>query len=139
MSNPIEKLQKLGEAAGIPYTESQLLDVGLTVIRNTRDFERALGDWELLPTANKTWGHFKTHFENAQKQLKAIRGPTIQQAGYHRANHLAFKLRQDMESNNNEILSLIQEAMEYQSTTLSQRTSNISDITPPIYPCWLSL
>ena len=36
--NPIEKLKKMAEAASIPYTADQLLDIGLTVIRNTRDF-----------------------------------------------------------------------------------------------------
>ena len=51
--NPIEKLDKMGEAAGIPYSSEQLLDIGLTVIRNTRDFERALGDWEMKPSWEK--------------------------------------------------------------------------------------
>ena len=90
--NPIEKLKTMGTSAGIPYTEAQLLDVGLTVLRNTRDFERALGDWEAKQNVTKTWDNFKTHFTNAQKQLKAIRGPTMQQAGYHHANHLAQQL-----------------------------------------------
>ena len=33
--NPIEKLKTLVESADIAYTEAQLLDIGLTVIRNT--------------------------------------------------------------------------------------------------------
>ena len=51
--NPIEKLKKMAESSGILYTQDQLLDIGLTVIRNTRDFERALGDWEILPDDQK--------------------------------------------------------------------------------------
>ena len=47
--NPIEKLRKLAEAARIEYTNAQFLDIGLT-----RDFERALGDWEALPNNDKT-------------------------------------------------------------------------------------
>ena len=105
--NPIEKLKKLGESAGIAYTEEQLLDIGLTVIRNTHDFERALGDWELFPDHNKTWVNFKTHFKEAQTHLKAIRGPTMQQAGYHHASHLANQMRQDMDSRNEEILHIL--------------------------------
>ena len=37
--NAIEKLKTMGEAADIAHTEPQLLDIALTVIRNTRDFE----------------------------------------------------------------------------------------------------
>ena len=43
---PIKKLRALATAAGIKYSEEQLLDIGLTVIRNTRDFERALLQWQ---------------------------------------------------------------------------------------------
>ena len=81
LHNPIEKLKKMAEAAEIPYTTNQLLDIGLTVIRKTRDFEQALGNWELLPAADNTWYRLKSHFKDDQKQLREIRGPTMQQAG----------------------------------------------------------
>ena len=87
--NQINKLKTMAESVDISYTEAQLLDMGLTVIQNTRDFEKALGDWEALIARNKNWMRFKKHFANAQKQLKAIRGPTMQQAGYHHAHMLA--------------------------------------------------
>ena len=38
---PIEKLQALATKAGIVYSQAQILDIGLTVIRNTRDYKRA--------------------------------------------------------------------------------------------------
>ena len=117
--NPIEKLRTMAESASIPYTANQLLDMGLTVIRNTRDFEKALGEWELLPTNQKTWVKFKSHFTEAQKQLKAIRGPTMQQAGYHHANMLAEQLKSDMERRDNSSLS-----------TPSLASSDCSTITP---------
>ena len=63
--NPLEKLKKMAEAANIAYTEAQILDMGLTVIRNTRDFEKALGDWDSLAARNKTWDCFKQHFKDA--------------------------------------------------------------------------
>ena len=56
--NPIEKLKTMGKAADIAYTEQQLLDIGLTIIRNTRNFEKALGEWEALATRAKTWDKF---------------------------------------------------------------------------------
>ena len=39
--NPIEKLKKMVESENIAYTPNQILDIALTVIRNTRDFEQA--------------------------------------------------------------------------------------------------
>ena len=41
--NPIEWVKNLVVSTKIPYTELQILDIGLTVIQNTGDFERALG------------------------------------------------------------------------------------------------
>ena len=46
---PTENLQKLVIQAGLPYSDNQLLEKGLTIICNTRDFEHALTMWEDLP------------------------------------------------------------------------------------------
>ena len=59
--SPIEKLKKMAIAAEIEYTA---LAIALTVLVNTRDFERALGNWEALPSFQKIWKNFKTHFKN---------------------------------------------------------------------------
>ena len=115
--NPLEKLKKMAEAAQITYTEEQILDMGLTVIRNTRDFEKALGDWESLALANKNWNRFKQHFKDAQKQLKVVRGPTMQQSGYHIANHLAQQLRSDIQQRDQYLLKVLQHAIKTNSTT----------------------
>ena len=71
---PIEHLQKLATDAGIPYSPAQILQFGLTLIRSTRDFENGLSDWNRKPTLDKTWKNFKTHFKDAQTELKEIRG-----------------------------------------------------------------
>ena len=42
---PIEQLRTLAEIAKIPYTESQIVDFGIKLIKSTRDFETALGEW----------------------------------------------------------------------------------------------
>ena len=42
LTRPIEQLQKLATQVGIPYTDSQILEKGLTKIRATKDFEYAL-------------------------------------------------------------------------------------------------
>jgi hypothetical protein len=59
---PIEQLQKLAIAANIPYSPEQQLEFGLTLIKNTRDFEKALGEWNSKPMNQKTWIIFKSHF-----------------------------------------------------------------------------
>ena len=41
-TRPLEHLQKLSDKAGIRFTDEQILEKGLTKIRNTRDFESAL-------------------------------------------------------------------------------------------------
>ena len=97
LTRPIENLQELAKEAGIPYSDMQLLQKGLAIICNTRDFEYALTMWENLPQTSKTWATFKTHFHEAQLALKKIRGPTMQQAGYHHANALAVQIRTDIQ------------------------------------------
>ena len=99
LTKPIENLQSLAKEAGIPYSDMQLLHKGLTIARNTRDFEYALTMWETLLEEDKTWLKFKTHFHEAQLALKRIRCPTMQQAGYHHANSLVMQIRSDMQEN----------------------------------------
>ena len=57
--SPIRKLKIMASASNIAYTRGQLLDIGITVIRNTQDFERAIRDWEAIPNADKSWHQFK--------------------------------------------------------------------------------
>ena len=124
---PIEKLDKLAIAARITYTTNQLIDLALTVIRNTRDFEQALLAWENLPNNQKTWDNLKQHFTRAQKELKAIRGPTMQQAGYHHANMLAQSMKQDLDQRNEELMSMMQTVIGQASTPIEPE----SEISAP--------
>ena len=41
---PIEQLQKKAIEARIPYSEAQLFEFGLSLIRSTRDFEKGIGE-----------------------------------------------------------------------------------------------
>ena len=58
----IEQLQKLATAAKIPYSLEQQIELGLTIICSTRDFEKALGEWNAMDAVTKTWELFKSHF-----------------------------------------------------------------------------
>jgi hypothetical protein len=123
---PIEQLQKLAISAGIPYSKEQRLEFGLTSVRNTRDFEKGLSDWNALPLTSKTWVQFKTHFKKAQEELKAIRGPTMQQAGYHHANMLAEQLRTTIDAQGTEMLAMLSE--------MQDNNPPIQESTPPPPP-----
>ena len=107
LTRPLENLQKLAKQANIPFTDNQILEKGLTLIRRTRDFEYALTMWEEKSEGNKTWKEFKTHFHEAQLRLKQIRGPNMQHAGYHHANALASNitssLQTQLQEQNNQI------------------------------------
>ena len=83
--------------------------MGLTLIRSTRDFEKALGKWNKKSIGTKTWATFKTHFKDTQVKLKEIRGPTMQQAGFHHANMLTNRLRADLHLQGTEMLAIVQE------------------------------
>ena len=105
---PIEQLRTLAEIAQIPYTERQIIDFGLQIIKNTQDFETALSEWNRKNARMKTWQSFKDHFQAAQQSLKDIRGPTMKQAGYHHANHLASEIRDELRHSQMQMLALAQ-------------------------------
>ena len=108
---PIERLRKFAIQAKRPYTEPQLLDFALTIIRNTRDFEKAQEEWGELKEDQKTWKKFKEHFRGWRKKLRSIRGPSMQQAGLLHANMLAEQVKQAMESQRNDVANMMREVL----------------------------
>ena len=97
LTRPLDQLKKLAVQANMPCTESQILEKDSQLIRNASDFEYALTQWEDKNPADKTWANFKTHFHDHQLKLKKVRGPTMQQAGYHDTNVLASRISQDID------------------------------------------
>ena len=65
MYNEVDDLVDLAIAAKIPYTEHQIVSLGLTLIKNTNDFETGITDW-IKTTTTKDWDSFKIHFEIEQ-------------------------------------------------------------------------
>ena len=113
--------------AGIPYTDNQTLEKGLTLIRVTRDFEYALALWEDKPQDQKTWSNLKNHFHDAQLQLQKIRGPTMQQTGFHHtsviAGEIGNQLQSHLEDNNSKMLSVLQQIPGLSETSSSSEES----------------
>ena len=76
MFHEIEDLQDLANAADLPYTDQEILNLGLTLIKNTNDFKKGITDC-IEKTTGKTWENFKIHFPLAQENLQKVRGPTM--------------------------------------------------------------
>ena len=117
----INQLQKKATEAGIPYSEEQQIEFRLSLIRNTRYLENALGKWNAL--VNKAWDLFKSHFRDAQTKLKEIRGPTMQQASYHHANMLASQLRVDIGNQQTKMLSMVHQLVTGQPPAFKEEES----------------
>jgi hypothetical protein len=103
----VEDLKKLGDAAQMPYTQQQIINFGVQLIRNTQDFQDGLKEWYGKPTLEKTWTRFKSHFEDEYDKLKLVRGATMQHAGFHQANFLASQMREEVQSVQNNVLQLL--------------------------------
>ena len=117
---------KLTMLSGIPYLTAHQIEMVITVVRNTHYFQIVLGTWNARPVAEKTWAIFKNRFKATQIELKAIRGPAIQHAGFHHDNCLATHLRYYLSSQNTEI-----HAMLHVMTVDTIATKN--GTTPPSY------
>lgn len=130
--NPLEKLKKFAKFAELPYSDEQIIDFALQLIRNTRDFEQGLIDWNKKPKADQTWSNLKQHFKEAQQALKEVRGPSMLQAGFAHANHLAQEMRTEINHSNMEIINMLKIAgsqTQDEATVGTQATSSISDVT----------
>ena len=97
------------------------------MIRGTRNFEKALGEWSSRAATTKTWDTFKVHFKDAHTKLKEIRGPTIQQADYHHANMFAEQLYADLQLQGMEMLALVQ-------SMVIDDNQPVEEIQPPLHP-----
>ena len=75
--NEIQELKALSIAADNEYTEKQLVNIGVHLIKNMNDFERGLETWIVKPAADRTWVNFKAHFEDAHSTLRKVRGPLM--------------------------------------------------------------
>ena len=84
-----------------------MIEFALHIIRSTHDFEKALGYWHAKAVGDKTWSNLKAHFAQTQEALKAIRGPTMAQAGFHQMNMVANDMRDEFMLTRTELANLI--------------------------------
>lgn len=106
MFNKIKELLNLSNATGMPKTEAQIINYGLSIIKRTHDCEKALMKWYNLPAAWQTYNKFKTHFSAAQCKLKKVRGPKIRDIKFHQANQV-MKLKADFTKLRDELVESV--------------------------------
>ena len=104
----IKELQQLATAAKCPYTNKQLVEIGLAVIKNTHDFETALLEWARKPEADQTYANLKTHFDDHLTLLMDIRGDDMQQPSFHQANLIRDDMYTEVSSMKDDIISAIE-------------------------------
>ena len=93
---PLEDLRELGTYARNPYSEAQIVNYGLTILKQTSDFEKYLETWYARPVVDQTWSNFKDHFEEAQRSLKKVRGTTMEKASFQHANVLIGGVKEEI-------------------------------------------
>ena len=133
----VEDLKKLGDAAQMPYTEHQIVNFGIQLIRNTHDFQDGLKQWFSKEIRDKTWENFKIHFEDEYDKLKQVRGATMRHAGFHQANQMSNKVMEEVQGIQHNVLQLLQkfdeddkenEKPEEQPTNLCQEITSSDNI-----------
>ena len=111
----------------------------MQLIKNTNDFERGLESWLTQPVASRTWLAFKSHFNDAQQQLRRIRGPTMRNTAFaNTANSIINSVREELNGEREKVFQRIDEkyssipneltATSDESST-SDEASKMSDIT----------
>ena len=115
MFNKIEYLVKLAKAAQMPKTQAQIVNLGLYLVKKTNDFEAALLTWYGRPVVEQTWVNFKTHFTAAQRQLKKIRGITMQNTPYHQVNQIAAQLSEDFTRLRTDVVNSVTDLVRHES------------------------
>jgi len=117
----IEKLEHLSHATVNSYSMSQLVNFGLTIIKNTSHFETGNRTWIMIPMNKHMWRDFKTHFEETHCMLKLFRGTPIRSSTYH-ANILVSKVLPEVKSVKDNVLQIIETHMSQIDTESDEET-----------------
>ena len=82
MFNELDKLEQVAIAASNPYTATQMINIGVKLIRSFNDFENGLTSWFERPLIQHTLPNFKAYFEREYQALKRVRGTTMRHTSY---------------------------------------------------------
>ena len=96
MFDELEELQHVSVAASNPYTNTQMVNIGIKLIKNFNDFEKGLTLWFELPTADHTLLNFKAHFEREYQALRRVQGTTMRNTAYFQQANALSSVMQKM-------------------------------------------
>ena len=82
MFNELDELEQVAIAASNPYTATQIINIGIQLIKNFNDFEKGLTSWFERPILEHTLANFKVHFEREYQALRRVRGITMKNTAY---------------------------------------------------------
>ena len=127
MYNEIEDLLELSTAAGQTYTQSQIVNLGVHLIKNTNDFEKGLNDWYDKPIIDHNWLNFQDHFTWAQQNLRRVRGPSMQSSiMINQANAISQSLMRNMQDEKD----VFMDAVEASETRILKAFATITPSPP---------
>ena len=127
--NKIEDLQDLATAAYSPYTQVQLLNIGIQILKDSGVFTEGLKAWYLTPIAQHTWENFKTHFQDELKKLKKVLGPQMRGTQYHTANLISEEVKKEIQAIKSEVTSVEEKILQ----AVSDNTATIQELTNDMY------
>lgn len=78
----IEKCMQLAIDAGTPYTDAQIVQIGVVAITKTGEFNEGYLRWCRKPAADKSWVNYKTHFNQEFTEWRNLSKMTARQSGY---------------------------------------------------------
>ena len=78
----VEDLQELATASLAPYTDKQLVNIGLRLVKNMLFMEKARESWQTKLPVDQTWVNFKAHFTVEWNKLRRLRGPTMRDSSF---------------------------------------------------------
>ena len=73
---------RLANAANNPFSNMQQVQIGLSIINNTNNFEQGIEKWYARPLTGHTRTNFKTHFEEARKMFKKVCGTDMHNSAF---------------------------------------------------------
>jgi hypothetical protein len=80
----INDYANMAKAAEAAKTQAQLINIGLIIITRSTIFSSDIRKWNSRPEDDKTWPTFKTHFKEAQCEIKRSQpATTTDSLGFH--------------------------------------------------------
>lgn len=119
----IERAREFAADALQPYTDAQALTIANNLIAGKSLFVDPVKEWNRKDAADKTWTNFKTHYIQAQKEIR--QNKTMEEAGYHGAN---ASIQETEQQNQAEALMNLAAAVSSDRQTFSDMTNTIQTL-----------